>query len=293
MALVPLARMLGTARAGRFAVGAFNGVDSYFIDAIFSAALSLKAPIIINCAEVHLKLIELEDIAGYVHYKAAATGLPVTLNLDHGLTFPTVERALAAGFSSVMFDGSHLTYEENVRQTAEVVRMCHAQGVSVEGELGAVGGDEGGNLEGAADEKHYTDPAQALDFVTRTGLDALAVAIGNSHGKYKGVPKLDFARLDTLSKTVAVPLVLHGGSGLSVEDFRRAVSLGIAKINFYTGMSQVALDRLKTDLLDAEFARKYDHYLMSMARARAAVAQAVAEQIGVFGSDGKAGLYHD
>lgn len=293
MALIPLARLLRTARDHRFAVGAFNGVDSYFIDAIFAAHQRLKAPLIINCAEVHLKLIELEDIAAYVHYKAKATGLPVTLNLDHGLTFPTVERALAADFSSVMFDGSHLSYEENVRQTAEVVKLCHARGVSVEGELGAVGGDEGGNLEGAASEAHYTDPAQALDFVTRTGIDVLAVAIGNSHGKYKGVPKLDFERLDTLAKTVATPLVLHGGSGLSTDDFKRAVSLGIAKINFYTGMSQTALARITADLADPELSRKYDHYLMSMARARAAVSETVAEQIAIFGSDGKAGLYHD
>lgn len=293
MALIPLARMLRVARDGRFAVGAFNGVDSYFIDAIFAAAQRLQSPVILNVAEVHLKLISLEDTAAYIRYKAEATGVPTTLNLDHGQTFATVMRALAAGFTSVMFDGSHLPYEDNIRATAEVSQACHARGVSVEGELGAVGGDEGGALEGRADEALYTDPAQAADFVERTHIDALAVAIGNSHGRYKGIPKLDFVRLKTLSNTVSVPLVLHGGSGLSENDFRRAVGLGIAKINFYTGMSQAALSSLCADLLDDEFARKYDHYLMSMTRARAAVMNAVASQMDIFGSVEKAGDYHD
>lgn len=291
--MISLVRMLRGARDGRFAVGAFNGVDNYFIDAIFDAAQHLEAPVIINVAEVHLKFISLEDIAAYVRYKAETTGLPTTLNLDHGQTFATAMRALAAGFTSVMFDGSHLSYEDNIRETAAVAKACHARGVSVEGELGAVGGDEGGALESRADEAYYTDPAKAADFVVRTKIDALAVAIGNSHGKYKGVPKLDFARLETLSNTVDVPLVLHGGSGLSDDDFRRAVSLGIAKINFYTGMSQAALTSLGADLLDAELALKYDHYLMSMTRARKAVGEAVADRIGVFGSAGKAGAYHD
>jgi fructose-bisphosphate aldolase class II len=291
MPLIPLARMLATAQANHFAVGAFNGVDSHFIDAIFDAAKRLSAPVIINVAEVHLKFFELEDIAAYVKYKAASTGLPVTLNLDHGVTLPTVKRAIAAGFTSVMFDGSHLSYEDNVATTAEVVGLCHARGISVEGELGAVGGDEGGNLEGAASTALYTDPAQADDYVRRTGIDALAVAIGNSHGKYKGVPKLDFDRLATLRDTVSVPLVLHGGSGLSPDDFRHTIKLGIAKVNFFTGMSQAVLAALKDGIADTTIAAKYDHYLFLMQRARQDIAKAVAEQIEIFGSVGKAASY--
>jgi len=293
MTLINLAQMLRTARKGRFGVGAFNGVDSHFLKAIFKAAADTRSPVIINVAEVHLRYLDFEDIAALVRHRANNSGLPVTLNLDHGVTFPTVERAVRAGFTSVMFDGSSLSHEENVLQTAEVVRLCHANGVSVEGELGAVGGDEGGALDGHADESHFTDPAQAADYVSRTGVDALAVAIGNSHGRYKGTPKLDFERLSVLAGTVGTPLVLHGGSGLSDDDFRRAISLGIAKVNFYTGMSQVALDSLRRDVDDQSLAAKYDHYLMSMTRAAEAVEKTVVERMEVFGSAGKADLYHD
>lgn len=162
-------------------------------------------------------------------FEAARHAIPVVLNLDHGLHFESVVQALRLGFSSVMFDGSTLGYEENVRQTREVVKMCHAVGVSVEAELGAVGGDEGGALYGHADESLFTDPQLARDFVDRTGIDALAVAIGNAHGKYRGEPKLDFPRLDAIRQQAAIPLVLHGGSGISDADFRRAIELGIHK----------------------------------------------------------------
>jgi len=202
-----------------------------------------------------------------------------------------VERAINAGFTSVMFDGSHLTYEENVRQTAEVVKMCSGKNISVEGELGSVGGDEGGALEGSADASFFTDINQAKDFVSRTGISALAVAIGNSHGRYKGVPKLDFERLSSLEKTVDVPLVLHGGSGLSTYDFKHAIELGIAKVNFYTGMSQAALDTLAAHLNDEELSQKYDHYLLLTKEVEKSITRVVSEQINIFGSNNKAGLY--
>lgn len=292
MPLIDLATNTRVAREGRFAVGAFNGVDSHFIAAIFKAAEQTRSPIILNVAEVHLRHVDLEDLAALVRRRANAGPVPTTLNLDHGLTFETVERAVAAGFTSVMFDGSGLSLDENIRRTAEVARFCHAAGVSVEGELGAVGGDEGGALEGGADAARYTDPAEAADYVARTGVDALAVAIGNSHGRYKGAPKLDFERLAALRDAVDVPLVLHGGSGLSDDDFRRAISLGIAKINFFTGMSQGALDSLRRDVDDRELAAKYDHYLMAMSRAAEVVRAIVAERMEVFGSAGKADLHH-
>jgi fructose-bisphosphate aldolase class II len=283
---------LRIARRDGFAVGAFNAVDSHFVDAVFAAAGRLAAPVILNVAEVHLGYVQLEDIAAYVRHKARASGLPVALNLDHGLTVATVERAVAAGFTSVMFDGSALTFDENIRRTAEVGRMCRAKGISVEGELGAVGGDEGGGLEGSADRDRFTDPALAADFVARTGVDALAVAIGNAHGRYKGTPQLDFDLLARLAGCVALPLVLHGGSGLSPEDFHRAISLGIAKVNFYTGMSQAALAALASGLADAGLAGKYDHYPLTMQRVDAAVGEAVAEQIVLFGAQGKADACH-
>ncbi len=291
MSLITLARMLSVAQKNHFAVGAFNAIDNHFIDAIFAAAEQNKSPIILNFAEVHARLVNLEEIASYVRFKAEQASVPVTLNLDHGLTFPMIERALRSGFTSIMFDGSHLDYEENVRQTAEVVALCRPLGVSVEGELGAVGGDEGGALEGRADEARYTDLAQAQDFVARSGVDALAVAIGNSHGRYKGVPKLDFDRLQALQKSVTVPLVLHGGSGLSTQDFQQAIRLGIAKINFYTGMSQAALNVLETRLHAPDLGAKYDHYLLLMKEVEQAVSRTVTEQMDIFYSTNKAGLY--
>ena len=140
---------------------------------------------IINIAEVHFKYVSLESLVEAIKFEAARHAIPVVLNLDHGLHFDAVVRALRLGFSSVMFDGSTLSYEENIRQTREVVKMCHAVGVSVEAELGAVGGDEGGALYGHADEAYYTDPQLAREFVDSTGIDALAVAIGNAHGSIK------------------------------------------------------------------------------------------------------------
>jgi fructose-bisphosphate aldolase class II len=241
MPLISLADGLAHAREHRYALGAFNVLDSHFLRALFAAARQENSPFIINIAEVHFKYVSLDSLVEAVKFEAARHDIPVVLNLDHGLHFEAVVRALRLGFSSVMFDGSTLSYEENIRQTREVVKMCHAVGVSVEAELGAVGGDEGGALYGHADEALFTDPLRAREFVDQTGIDALAVAIGNAHGKYKGEPKLDFARLDAIRQQTGLPLVLHGGSGISDADFRRAIELGIHKINFYTGMSQAAL----------------------------------------------------
>jgi len=186
----------------------------------------------------------------------------------------------------VMFDGSTLSYEENIRQTREVVKMCHAVGVSVEAELGAVGGDEGGALYGHADEAFFTDPALAREFVDQTGIDALAVAIGNAHGKYKGEPKLDFARLDAIRQQTGLPLVLHGGSGISDADFRRAIELGIHKINFYTGMSQAALGAVEQRMANRQ--PLYDEFAELLLGIEEAITDTVAAQMRIFGSAGQA-----
>ena len=177
MPLISLAEGLAHAREHHYSLGAFNVLDSHFLRALFAAARQERSPFIINIAEVHFKYISLDSLVKTVKFEAARHAIPVVLNLDHGLHFESVVQALRLGFSSVMFDGSTLGYEENVRQTREVVKMCHAVGVSVEAELGAVGGDEGGALYGHADESLFTDPQLARDFVDRTGIDALAVAI--------------------------------------------------------------------------------------------------------------------
>lgn len=291
MGLLNLKNILAVADQHKFGVGAFNAIDSNFIDAVFHAAQTHRSPVIINVAEVHLKYIDLEPTCEYIKKKVALSGVPTCLNLDHGLTFPTIEKAVQCGFSSIMFDGSSLPYEENIAQTRKVVELCHKYGISVEGELGAVGGDEGGALESAADEALYTKVEQAKEFVEATGIDALAVAIGNTHGKYKGVPKLDFTRLQQIDQAVSVPLVLHGGSGLSAEDFRKTIELGICKINFFTGMSQAALQRIECDVNSNSLEQKYNYYLIMMENMQRAISATVAEQMTIFGSINKAELY--
>lgn len=164
--------------------------------------------------------------------------------------------------------------------------MCHAVGVSVEAELGAVGGDEGGALYGHADEALFTDPLRAREFVDATGIDALAVAIGNAHGKYKGEPKLDFPRLDAIRQQTGLPLVLHGGSGISDADFRRAIELGIHKINFYTGMSQAALSAVEQRM--AKRQPLYDEFAELLLGIEEAITDTVAAQMRIFGSAGQA-----
>ncbi|WP_032093924.1 ketose 1,6-bisphosphate aldolase [Necropsobacter rosorum] len=291
MALLNLTDILAVADKHNFAVGAFNAIDSNFIDAVFDAANVNRSPVIINVAEVHLPYIDIYATADYIKKKAADSGLPVCLNLDHGFTFSTIETAVQCGFSSIMFDGSGLSYEQNLAQTRKVVELCHRYNISVEGELGAVGGDEGGALESAADTALYTPPEQAADFVQSTGIDALAVAIGNTHGKYKGVPKLDFARLTQIDNAVPIPLVLHGGSGLSAEDFRNAIARGIRKINFFTGMSQAALQSIEQDVATTALVHKYNYYLIMMENMQRAISTTVAQQMAIFNSIHKAELY--
>ena len=286
MSLISLAQGLKHASQNGYALGAFNVLDTHFLRALFAAAEAQKSPFIINIAEVHFKYVSLEAICAAIKAEAAQHDIPVVLNLDHGTSFDAIMKAIRLGFTSVMFDGSGLDYEENIRQTAEVVKMCHALGISVEAELGAVGGDEGGALYGSCDSSNFTDPTKATDFVTRTGIDALAVAIGNVHGKYRGDPQLDFPRLQAIHEQTGLPLVLHGGSGISDDDFRKAISLGIHKINFYTGMSQSALVAVEQAMQHRETA--YDELAHMLMGIESAIQKTVEGQMQVFGSAGHA-----
>lgn len=286
MALISLAQGLAHAQQHGYALGAFNVLDTHFLRALFQAAEQQRSPFIINLAEVHFKYVSLDHLVAAIRCEAARHAIPVVLNLDHGLHFEAVVQAVRLGFTSVMFDGSGLSYDENVRQTQEVVKLCHAVGVSVEAELGAVGGDEGGALTGEADSAKFTDPALAADFVQSTGIDCLAVAIGNAHGKYKGEPRLDFDRLAAIRSAADIPLVLHGGSGISDADFRRAITLGIHKINFYTGMSQAALDAIETQVGQRD--ARYDSFAELLMAVEHNISRVVAQQMQIFGSSGRA-----
>jgi len=285
MALVNLKDVLADARTCRYAVGSFNVVDLVSLEAILETAESLLSPVILSIAEVHFKYVNLENITPTIREVARRANIPAVLHLDHGESFDAVMRALRAGFTSVMFDGSRLAFEENVRRTSEVVKMCHAVGVTVEGELGHIGGAEGGSGGAVAPpEEFYTKVDEAVRFVERTKVDALAVAIGTAHGLYKGKPKLDFERLAALNSNLGIPLVLHGGTGLSVEDFSRCIDNGVAKINFYTGMSVAATEQIREKLKKSPEFYDYPGLLLE---AKAGIKEIVAEQIEIFRSKGR------
>ena len=235
--LVNMKEMLSDARKNHYAVGFFNAVNVEMARAVIETAEELQAPVIVGTAEILLPSMSLERVAEYLVPMAKKAQVPVAVHYDHGLTFEKCMEALKLGFTSVMYDCSTLPYGENLANVAEMVKICHAMGASVEGELGHVGDNEGaGKLEKPSD--YYTDPDQALDFVRETGIDALAVAVGNAHGDYKFQPKLDFDRISGIARLTGIPLVLHGGSGLSDNDFREAAKRGICKVNIFTDLDK-------------------------------------------------------
>ncbi len=247
MPLVTLKEILADAQRNHYAVGMFDTHNLETTEAIIQAAQEERSPVILALAEAHVKDINfMESIAGIMSTAAKRASVPVCLHLDHGTKLESIVRTMHLGFSSVMYDGSSLPYEENVAKTAEAVRIAKIFGASVEAELGHVGGAEGGE-----DDGHgivYTDPVMAVDFIAKTEIDALAVSIGTVHGNYASAPKLDLALLSQIYKVSSIPLVLHGGSGLSDDDFRNCIKYGIRKINIYTDMVQAAVSRLRCEI---------------------------------------------
>lgn len=225
------------AREGGYGVGFFNAVNVEMARAIIETAEELKSPVMVGTAEILLPAMELRRVAQYLLPLAREVSVPVCIHYDHGLTKARCEEAMNLGFTSVMYDCSTDAYEDNVQKVSDMVAVCHKRGITVEGELGHVGDNEGeGKLVNPSD--YYTDPEMACDYVRRTGIDAIAVAVGNAHGDYKFPPKLDFDRIRTIADKTGIPLVLHGGSGLADDDFRTAVSLGICKINIFTDIDK-------------------------------------------------------
>lgn len=235
--LVTMNDILLPAKKGGYGVGFFNAVNVEMARAIIETAEKLHAPVMVGTAEVLLPAMDLVRVAEYLIPMAKQASVPVCVHYDHGLTFERCMEALKLGFTSVMYDCSTESYEGNVKKVAEMVKICHAMGVTVEGELGHVGDNAGaGKLENPGD--YFTDPDMAVDFVQKTGVDSLAVAVGNAHGDYVFPPKLDFERIDVISKKTNLPLVLHGGSGLADDDFRTAVKLGVSKVNIFTDIDK-------------------------------------------------------
>lgn len=280
MGLVSPVDLFQHAEEHSYALGAFNVVNLEFLNGILEAAEEVRSPVILNIAEVHFSYVNIEQIFPAIKHMADNACVPVVLNLDHGLSFETVVRALRCGFSAVMYDASKKPFEQNVEETRNVVRMAHSVGVSVEAELGQVGGAEGGKRAAKARREYFTDPELAERYVNETGVDALAISCGNVHGFYDGEPELDFDLIAEIKRRVDIPLVLHGGSGISDDDFRRAISLGMRKINFFTEMSKLATDRIRELLTSSE-----DIFIPDlMKEAQATIRSVVKERMIVFGS---------
>jgi fructose-bisphosphate aldolase, class II len=282
MSVVNLNEILASAASGGYAVGMFDVVGTESLKAIISGAEECNSPVIIALAEVHMPYAPLQLIGPLMVEAAKHARVPVAVHLDHGQSYDIIIKTMALGFSSVMFDGSTLPYEENLKNSAEIAKTAKALGISVEAELGHVGGEEGGGDDDY--EAFYTDPALAADFVEKTGIDALAVAIGTVHGEYRKQPSLDLQRLADISSKVNVPLVLHGGSGLSDDDFRNCIRGGIRKINIFTDMSYAAAEGIKKLF---EQKKKPHCYDISEA-AEKSMQQVVMEKICLFGSNSQA-----
>ena len=283
MPLVTTKQMLRDAQDGGYAVGAFNVENMEMVQAVAAAAEEQHSPAIMQTTPSTVKYADLKYFYENARTAAENASVPIAIHLDHGNSFDLAMRALRDGYTSIMIDGSHDSFEDNIEVSRSVVNACHPSGVPVEAELGKVGGKED-DLEGG-DDNPYTDPAQAVEFVEKTGIDSLAVAIGTAHGIYKGEPKLDVDRLSEIRKVVDIPLVLHGTSGVPDATVRECVKRGICKVNYATDL-RIAFTKGVTSVLNANpdtiDPKKYN------AAGRDEVKKYVMQKMDVCGSVGKA-----
>lgn len=282
MPLVTSEKMLLDAQKGGYAVGAFNAENMEMVKAIIQAAKELNAPVMIQTTPSTVKYGNLETYVGIVTAEAKNVSVPICLHLDHGNSFDLAAKAIKNGYTSVMIDGSQGAFDENVNVSKRVAEMGRACGIPVEAELGKVGGKED-DLVISVDTN--TDPIEAKEFVERTGITSLAVAIGTAHGFYEGTPVLDIQRLSQIRKAVSVPLVLHGASGLSDEDVKECVTCGICKVNFATELRvayTTACKKIAKDKPDV-----FDPKIFGKAGMEAVTAL-VKKKMKVCGCDGKA-----
>ena len=284
MGLVSMTEMLKEAKAGKYAVGQFNINNLEWIQSILEATKEANSPVILGVSEGAAKYM-----GGYPVVVAMVTALietmevkqPVAIHLDHGTSFDSCKSAIDAGFTSVMIDGSHHTIDENIAMTKDVVEYAHAKGVSVEAEVGTVGGDEDGIIGGI----NYADPQECLRMVKEANIDALAAALGSVHGPYDGEPVLGFAEMKEISELTGAPIVLHGGSGIPEEQIKKAIELGHAKINVNTECQQVWAKAVRN--VCATDAKVYDPRKF-MIPGKAEITKAVIAKMVEFGSAQKA-----
>lgn len=278
--LVRLDEVLKDARKNRYAVGLFNTVNLEMARGVIGAAEEAHSPVIIGTAEILLPYGPMEELSYLLVPMAQKAKVPVVLHYDHGLTEAMVKQAVKLGFSSVMYDCSALDYRSNIEACREMSRYVHSMGVSIEGELGHVGANDGLGEDG--DASIYTDPIQAKEYIEETGVDALAVAIGTAHGAYKTTPKLDIGRLAEISAAVETPLVLHGGSGLSKEDFKNCIREGISKVNIFTDLNEACAKAAAENYTSS---KGMTDLIPSMVEA---VRRVTLEKMEIFGSVGRA-----
>lgn len=284
MALVAVEELLDRAEREGYAVGAFNANNMEIIQAILRAAELENSPVIMQASQGAISYAGLEFITGMVKIAAESSPVPVALHLDHGTDFDQVVRCIRSGFTSVMYDGSKLGLEENIALTKKVLDMARPIGVSVEAELGKIGGTED-HIFVSDREAMYTDPEEARYFVEQTGVGSLAVAIGTAHGQYKGEPRLDFPRLATIKSLVKIPIVLHGSSGVPDEAIRQAISLGVRKVNIDTNIREAFVGEMRRVM--AEKPDEIDpRKILGPARDKAV--ELIREKIRLFGSSGHA-----
>lgn len=281
MPLVTSREMLLSAQKGGYAVGAFNGENMEMVKAIIQAAEELKAPAMIQTTPSTIKYGTIETYAALVSAEAKRASVPICLHLDHGSSFDLAMKALKAGYTSVMIDGSKLDLEGNIAVSRQVAEAASAIGIPCEAELGKVGGKED-DLEAEADTN--TDPMEAKEFVQRTGVTSLAVAIGTAHGFYVGTPVLDKDRLWEIRQVVDVPLVLHGASGLTDEDVQDCIKRGICKVNFATELRAAYTAAVRETLKDETIIDPKVYGKTGIA----AVKELVKARMKVCGCDGKA-----
>lgn len=282
--LVPFSKILQDAYEGHYAVGAFNCLSIEHVMGAIQAAEELRSPIILQLAEVQFPCAPMQMMAPVYLEAAAKATVPVAVHLDHGQSLETCVKAIQLGFNSVMFDGANLPFEENVRQTAEIVRIARAAGVDVEAELGKVGDTGfGGEGTGEATPDVFTDVEESAEFIARTGVDALAIAIGNLHGRYVATPQLNIERLKEIAQRNNLPLVLHGGSGTSEEDFKSCIHNGISKINVATALQMAVTDAVRNYVTECPSANYID---MKDVIVKAAC-ESVKQHILLFESNGK------
>jgi ketose-bisphosphate aldolase len=277
--IVDLPQVLVPARRGQYAVGAFNVYNLETVDAVLAAASELRSPLIVALGERYLKNFPIQAVAAIVKTLAQDSRVPVALHLDHAQKLESIEQAIAAGFTSVMIDGSKLPLSENIAVTKRAVSLARPHGVSVEAELGRV------VRTGVAEADLFTDPQEARQFIEETEVDAIAIAIGTVHGLYKGEPTLDLTRLAQIAEKVFIPLVLHGVSGLPDHLIKSAIKLGVAKLNVNTEISIQGVNAVRGFL--AEKGNENTRLEELMIEARNSMVEVVKKYIEFFGSAGK------